>query len=49
MPYDITYVWNLKQETNELIYKTKTTNKHRKETYSYQRGKRAGDQLGVWD
>ena len=22
IPYDITYVWNLKYDTNELIYKT---------------------------
>ena len=24
MSYDITYIWNLKYDTNELIYKTKT-------------------------
>ena len=24
MPYDITYMWNLKQDTNEPIYKTET-------------------------
>ena len=24
MPYDITYMWNLKYDTNELIYKTET-------------------------
>ena len=24
MPYDITYTWNLKYDTNELIYKTET-------------------------
>ena len=23
MPYDITYMWNLKYDANELIYKTK--------------------------
>ena len=22
MPYDITYMWNLKYDTNELIYET---------------------------
>ena len=22
IPYDITYMWNLKYDTNELIYKT---------------------------
>ena len=24
IPYDITYMWNLKKDTNELIYKTET-------------------------
>ena len=24
IPYDITYMWNLKYSTNELIYKTET-------------------------
>ena len=24
IPYDITYVWNLKYDTNELIYETET-------------------------
>ena len=24
IPYDITYIWNLKYNTNELIYKTET-------------------------
>ena len=24
IPYDITYMWNLKCDTNELIYKTET-------------------------
>ena len=23
-PYDITYMWNLKYDTNELIYETET-------------------------
>ena len=27
IPYDITNMWNLKYETNELIYKTETENK----------------------
>ena len=38
MPYDITYMWNLKYDTNELIYKTETDYKHGKQTYHYQRG-----------
>ena len=24
IPYDIAYMWNLKYDTNELIYKTET-------------------------
>ena len=24
MPYDIAYMWNLKYDTNELIYKSET-------------------------
>ena len=24
IPYDITYMWNLKYDTNELIYRTET-------------------------
>ena len=38
--YDITYVWNPKNNTNEYIYKTEQTQKHIKQTYGYQRGKR---------
>ena len=45
--YDITYKWNLKYDTNELIYKTETY-RHKKQTYGYQRGKGDGrDKLGV--
>ena len=42
--YDIAYMSNLKKklknDTNELIYKTETDS-HRKQTYVYQRGKGA--------
>ena len=31
--YDITYIWNLRNDTNELIYKTEMTQKHRKQTF----------------
>ena len=33
MLYDITYLWNLKYDTNELIYKTDS---QRKQSYGYQ-------------
>ena len=34
--YDITYMWNLKNDTNELIYKTEIDSQ-RKQIYGYQR------------
>ena len=43
-------MWNLKNNINEPIYKTKQTHRHRKQIYGYQRGKGSGrDKLGVWD
>ena len=49
--YDITYTWNLKKnQLNELLYKTETdSQRHRKQTYGYQRRKRGRDKLGVLD
>ena len=45
----ISLMWNLKYDTNELIYKTETDS-HWKQTYGYQRGRGWGrNQLGVWD
>ena len=35
--YDITYMWNLKYDTNELIYET-WTHRHREQTCGCQRG-----------
>ena len=32
-------MWNLKYNTNELIYKAETDSQNRKQTYGYQRGK----------
>ena len=37
--WDITYMWNLKYDTNELILKTHS---HRKQTYGYQRVEEGG-------
>ena len=39
--YDVTYMWNLKNDTNELI-KQKQTHRHKKKSYGYQRGKGEG-------
>ena len=32
MLYDITYMWNLKYDTNELMYETEQTHRRRKQT-----------------
>ena len=48
MSYDITYMWNLTYDTNELIYKTETESQT-KQIYSYQRGKREQNKLEIWD
>ena len=44
--YDITYMWNLKNSTNKLIYKTET-NSQIKQTYYYQRGRAWLDELSI--
>ena len=36
--YDIIYMWNLKYDTNELIYKTETDSQTKKTMYGYQKG-----------
>ena len=47
---DIAYTYNLKYNTNELIYKTKTDHGPRKQICGYQTGQRMGrDKLGIWD
>ena len=43
IPYDITYMWNLKYDTNELIYKTEIDSQISKTNYGYQRGKGVGE------
>ena len=50
IPYDITYMWNLKYDTNELIYITEIDSQTREQTYGCQgEGVGGGDGLGVWD
>ena len=49
IPYDITYMWNLKYDINELIYETETDSQ-RGRTGGCQGGEGQGrDGLGVWD
>ena len=33
--YDIAYMWNVKYDTNELIYRTEIDHRHRKQTDGY--------------
>ena len=50
IPYDITYIWNLKYDINELIYETETDSQTSKTNLRYQRGNVGGsDKLGDWD
>jgi len=37
--YDVTYMWNLKKNTNEHILKKKQTHRFRKQTYGYMGGR----------
>ena len=47
--YDITYMWNLKYDTNERIYETETDSQIKRTTCGYQGGVGQGrDGLGVW-
>ena len=47
--YGITYTWNLKNNTNEIIYETETNLQTWKTDYGYQWEKNGRDKLGVWD
>ena len=49
--YDIIYMWNLKNNTNELFTKQKQTHKHRKQSCGYQRvrGEREISSMGLTD
>ena len=48
IPYDITYMWNLKYDTNELICKQKETHRHRGQTCYQGGGKWWREDLGLW-
>ena len=45
--YDITFMWNLKNYTNELIYKTETDSQTQKTNSWLPKGKWERDKLGV--
>ena len=47
--YDITYMWNLKYDTNELIYKTEIDSQTEKTDLRLANRKGGGGhKLGVW-
>ena len=47
--YDITYMWNLKNDTNESIYKTEKDSQRQKTKLRLPNGKGVGrDKLGAW-
>ena len=48
--YDITYMCNLKKDTNELIYRREANSQTSKTNLWLPKGKEVGrDKLGVWD
>ena len=47
IPYDITYMWNLKYGTDDPIYKTETDHGHREQTCVFQGVGGKGDGQGV--
>ena len=52
MSFDITYMWNLRNNTNESICKTETDSQTQKTNLWLPKGKRGRqgmDKLGVWD
>ena len=50
IPYDITYTWNLKYDTSELIYETKRpTDIKNRLVAAKGEGSWEMDRLGVWD
>ena len=48
IPYDITYMWNLKYDTNEPTYKTETDSQNRL-VVAKEEGGWGRNGLGVWD
>ena len=50
IPYDITYMWNLKYDRIELIYKTERDSQTWKTNLLLPKGKvREGGKLGIWN
>ena len=48
MPYDITYLWNLKYSTDDPIHKTETDHSQAKESFGSQSREREWDGWALW-
>ena len=48
IPYNITYLWNLKYDTNELIYEAETDSQTARTDLWLPRVAGGKDALGVW-
>ena len=46
---EVTFMWNLKYDTNELTYETETDSQTQRSDLWLPRGKKWRDGLGVWD
>ena len=49
IPYDISYMWNPKYDTDELISKTETDTQTQTTDLRLLRGRSERDEPGVWD
>ena len=48
--YDITYMWNLKYDTNFFIYKTEIDSQTQKKIHIAIKGEKVGrDKSGIWN
>ena len=47
IPYDITYMWTLKYDTNEPIYETETESLTKRTDWGLPRGKGEGERLEI--
>ena len=48
IPYDSTYMWNLKYDTMDIFMKQNQTHRHREETHGHQRGNTGEGWIGSW-
>lgn len=49
IPYEISYMWNLNNDTNQHIYETKQTHRYRQHAGMLAGRERVGGRKEVWD